>query len=40
MDYLELPETKLGFNRLLVMVDLATDELDFQETKTKTQTRH
>ena len=35
MDYLELPETKLGFNRLLVMVDLATDELDFQETKNK-----
>jgi hypothetical protein len=35
MDYLELPETKLGFNRLLVIVDLANDEVDFEPTKNK-----
>ena len=35
MDYLELPKTKQGFNRLLVMVDLATDEVDFEPTKNK-----
>ena len=35
MDYLELPTTKEGYNRLLVMVDLATDEVDFEPTKNK-----
>lgn len=35
MDYLELPKTKQGYNRLLVMVDLATNELDFEPTKNK-----
>jgi hypothetical protein len=35
MDYLELPTTKQGFDRLLVMVDLATDEIDFEPTKNK-----
>ena len=36
MDFLELPKTKQGYNRLLVMVDLATDEVDFEPTKSKT----
>jgi hypothetical protein len=35
MDYLELPETKEGYDRLLVMVDLANDEVDFEPTKNK-----
>ena len=34
-DYLELPTTAKGYNRLLVMVDLATDEIDFEPTKNK-----
>ena len=34
-DLLILPRTKEGFNGLLVMVDLATDELDFEPYKTK-----
>jgi hypothetical protein len=35
MDYLELPKTKKQFNRLLVIVDLATNKLDFEPTKNK-----
>ena len=36
MDILELPKTKKGYNRLLVLVDLANDEIDFEPMKTKT----
>lgn len=36
MDYLELPKTKYGYDRLLVMVDLGTGECDFQPTSGKT----
>ena len=34
-DLLELPETKKGFHYLLVVVDLATDEFDIEQLKTK-----
>lgn len=36
MDYLELPKTKEGYNRLLTMIDLGTGEVDFEPTKGKT----
>jgi hypothetical protein len=34
-DILELPQTKKGFQYLLVVVDLATDEFDIEQLKTK-----
>ena len=34
-DILELPKTKKGFQYLLVVVDLATDEFDIEQLKTK-----
>ena len=34
-DLLELPKTKKGFQYLLVVVDLATDEFDIEQLKTK-----
>ena len=34
-DLLELPQTKKGFHYLLVVVDLATDEFDIEQLKTK-----
>lgn len=34
-DLLELPQTKKGFQYLLVVVDLATDEFDIEQLKTK-----
>lgn len=35
MDLLDLPTTKEGYKKLLVMVDLATDEIDFEPIKNK-----